>query len=169
MILCEVQQNSDLTYRLYDFHRVDAKGNPRELHIKKGMAVIDFEHRKGGKVSSVALPSANSAKKSLLVGCPYFATERWDILAPHHATSNPAHFELLVILSGRGNIQWSANSCSYGQGECWFIPANLGEFSLLPETSTSILRAYVPVISALRNDLSRDGVPNSAIDQVMFT
>jgi mannose-6-phosphate isomerase len=169
MILCEVQQNSDLTYRLYDFLRVDARGNPRELHVEKGMAVIDFERRKGGKVVPVALPSANGAKKSLLVACPYFATERLDISTKHRANSDPAHFELLVILSGRGNIQWSANSCSYRQGECWFIPANLGEFSVLPESPTSILRAYVPNISAIRNQLSRDGVPNSAIEQVLFT
>jgi len=169
MILCEVQQNSDLTYRLYDFHRVDAHGNPRELHVEKAMSVIDFEHRKGGKVSLVALPSANSAKKSLLVACPYFATERWDFSALHHANSDPAHFELSVILSGRGNIQWSSNSCSYRQGECWFIPANLGEFSVLPESPTFILRAYVPNISALRSQLSRDGVPNAALEQVLFT
>jgi mannose-6-phosphate isomerase len=169
MILCEVQQNSDLTYRLYDFHRVDAKGNPRELHIEKAMAVIDFEHRKGGKVSPVALPLANSAKKSLLVACPYFATERWDLAAQHRAKSDPAHFELLVALSGRGTIQWTGGSSPYRQGECWFIPANLGQFSLLPENSTSVLRAYVPAIGALRDKLSRDGVPDSAIEQVLFT
>jgi len=169
MILCEVQQNSDLTYRLYDFHRVDAHGNPRELHVEKAMAVIDFAHRKGGKVTFVALPSADGAKTSLLVACPYFATERWDLSAQHHARSDPARFELLIILSGRGNIRSSANSCSYRQGECWFIPANLGQFSVLPESSTSILRTYVPNISALRNQLSRDGVPNTAIEQVLFT
>jgi mannose-6-phosphate isomerase len=168
MILCEVQQNSDLTYRLYDFLRVDAHGNPRELHIEKGMAVIDFEHRKGGKVVPVALPSADGAKTSLLVACPYFATERWDISAKHHANSDAAHFELLVILGGRGSIQWSGGSCSYRQGECWFIPANLGEFSVVPESATSMLRAYVPVISALRSSLSRIGVPNSSIEQVLF-
>ena len=169
MILCEVQQNSDLTYRLYDFHRVDAHGNPRELHIEKGMAVIDFDHRKGGKVSPVALPSANDAKKSLLVACQYFATERWDLSAQHRATSDPARFELLVILSGRGTIQWTGSSSSYQQGECWFIPANLGQFSIVPESNTSILRAYVPTITTLRNDLSHDGVPNSALEQVLFT
>jgi hypothetical protein len=75
----------------------------------------------------------------------------------------------LVILSGRGNIQWCANSCSYQQGECWLIPANLGQFSLLPENSTSILHTYVPNISALRSQLSRDGVPNSTLEQVLFT
>jgi len=169
MILCEVQQNSDLTYRLYDFHRVDAKGNPRELHVAKAMSVIDFEHRKGGKVSSVALPSANSARKSLLVACSYFATERWDLSAQHRAKSDLAHFELLVILSGRGTIQWTGGSSSYQHGECWFIPANLGEFSIVPESPTSILRTYVPTITTLRNDLSLDGVPNSAIEQVIFT
>jgi mannose-6-phosphate isomerase len=168
MILCEVQQNSDLTYRLYDFHRVDAKGKPRELHIEKGMAVIDFEHRKGRKVSPATLPSANGAKKSLLAACPYFATERWDLSAQHRAKSDPAHFELLVILSGRGTIQWTGGSSPHQQGECWFIPANLGEFSVLPESPTSILRTYVPAITALRNDLSRDGVPNSALEQVLF-
>jgi len=169
MILCEVQQNSDLTYRLYDFHRLDAHGNPRELHIEKGLAVIDFAHRKGGNVAPVALASADGAKTSLLVACQYFATERWDLFAQHHARSDPSHFELLVILSGLGNIQWSANSCSYRQGECWFIPANLGEFSVLPESPTSVLRTYVPNISALRSQLSRDGVPNSAIKQVLFS
>jgi mannose-6-phosphate isomerase len=169
MILCEVQQNSDLTYRLYDFHRVDAKGNPRELHVAKAMAVIDFEHRKGGKVAHVALPSADGAKKSLLLACPYFATERWDLSAQHHARSDPAHFELLVILSGRGAIQWTGGSSSYQQGECWFIPANLGQFSFAPGSPTSILRTYVPTITTLRNDLSRDGVPNAAIEQVLFT
>src|ERR1700688_2775915 len=169
MILCEVQQNSDLTYRLYDFHRVDAHGTPRELHVEKAMSVIDFEHRRGGKVSPVALPSANGTKKSLLVAGPYFATERWDLSAQHRGKSDPAHFELLVILGGRGNIQWSGGSCSYRQGDGWFIPANLGEFSVVPESNTSILRAYVPTITALRNDLSRDGVPNSTIEQVLFT
>jgi mannose-6-phosphate isomerase len=169
MTLCEVQQNSDLTYRLYDFHRVDAKGNPRELHIEKGLAVIDFDRRKGGRVAPVALPSADGAKTSLLVACPYFATERWDLSAQHHANSDPAHFELLVMLGGRGNIQWSGGSHSYRQGECWFIPANLGHFSLLPENPTSILRTYVPNISALRSQQSRDVVPNSAIEQVLFT
>jgi len=168
MILCEVQQNSDLTYRLYDFHRLDAKGNPRELHIEKGMAVIDFDHRNGGKVAPVTLPSANSAKKSLLVACPYFASERWDLSAQHHANSDPAHFELLVFLSGRGDIQWTGGSHSYRQGECWFIPATLGEFSMAPDSPTSILCSYVPIISEIRNKLSRIGLPNSAAEQVLF-
>ena len=168
MILCEVQQNCDLTYRLYDFDRFDSSGHPRQLHIEKAMAVIDFDHRNGGKVAPLDLPSPNGTKKSLLLACPYFATERWDLSAQHHANSNPAHFELLVTLGGCGAIQWTGGSCDYRQGECWFIPANLGEFSVAPQSATSILRTYLPVISELRGKLSRIGVPNSAIDQVLF-
>jgi mannose-6-phosphate isomerase len=169
MILCEVQQNSDLTYRLYDFHRLDSSGNLRQLHIEKAMAVIDFDHRNGGKVAPVALPSPNGTKKSLLVACPYFVTERWDFSAPHRANSDPAHFELLTVLSGRGAIQFSGGSYSYQQGHCWFIPANLGEFLIAPETPTAVLRVYVPASNSLRNQLSRSGVPDSAIQQVLFT
>jgi hypothetical protein len=74
----------------------------------------------------------------------------------------------LVTLGGRGAIEWTSGSCDYRQGECWFIPANLGEFSVAPQNATSILRAYVPVISQIRDELSRHGVPNSAIKQVLF-
>jgi mannose-6-phosphate isomerase class I len=103
------------------------------------------------------------------VACPYFVTERWDFSAPHRANSDPAHFELLTVLSGRGAIQLSGGSYSYQQGHCWFIPANLGEFSIAPETPTALLRAYVPASNSLRNQLSRSGVPDSAIQQVLFT
>ena len=168
VVLCEVQQDSDFTYRLYDFNRVDAHGQSRELHIEKGLAVIDFEDRKGGKVVSVALPSSEGAKKSLLVACPYFASERWDLSAPHRTNSDPARFELLVILGGRGTLQWDGGSCSYQQGECWFIPANLGKFSLLPSSRTSILRTYVPNIGQMRAQLLHNGVPNSAVEKVFF-
>lgn len=168
VVFCEVQQNSDLTYRLYDFHRVDAQGNPRQLHIDKAMAVIDFARRNGGKVAPLALPSSGGAKKSLLAVCPYFASERWEFSVSCKANSDSTRFELLIILGGSGNVEWDGGSCSYRQGECWFVPARLGQFSLTPATTTSILRTYVPNISRLRAQLLRDGVPDSALQKVFF-
>jgi mannose-6-phosphate isomerase len=168
MILCEVQQNSDLTYRLYDFQRVDAQGHPRQLHVDKGMAVIDFEHRHGGKVAALPLPSTGGAKKSLLAACRYFASERWDISAVTEANSDPSRFELLIILGGSGNITWEGGTTSFKQGECWFIPAQLGKFSITPDSATSILRTYVPDLAALRAKLLRDGVTEAALQKVFF-
>ncbi len=169
MIICEVQQNCDLTYRLYDFDRVDAAGNRRELHIDKGLAVIDFAGGKGGKVLPVELSSTEEVKKSLLVACHYFAAERWDLSAPHHTKSDASRFELFVILVGAGDIQWRAGSQPYKQGECWLIPASLGQFSLIPGEHTSLLRAYVPNMGQLRGRLSRSGVSDAAIEKILFT
>ena len=169
VVLCEVQQNSDLTYRLYDFNRVDARRKPRELHIEKSLAVIDFSEKTGGKLAPVALPSSHGAKKSLLVACPYFASERWDISAENRANSDPARFELLVILKGDGKLRSADESYSYRQGECWFVPAQLGQFSLQPGQATSILRTYVPNIGQMRADLSRSGAQESAVEKVFFS
>jgi mannose-6-phosphate isomerase len=168
MILCEVQQNSDFTYRLYDFRRVDAQGKPRQLHVEKAMAVIDFAHRHGGKVAPLALPASNGFKKSLLAACPYFASERWDFSSAYQASSDPARFELLIVLDGTGELKWSGGSNPYRQGECWFIPAQLGQFSLLPEKPTAILRACVPDLGRLRSQLLREGVADSAVQKVLF-
>jgi mannose-6-phosphate isomerase len=168
VVLCEVQQNSDFTYRLYDFHRVDARGNPRELHIDKALAVIDFSGATGGKVLPVELSSSEEVKKSLLAACPYFATERWDVSAPHHTKSDASRFELLVILAGAGVLQWRDGSQSYKLGECWLIPASLGQFSLIPAEHTSLLRTYVPNLGQLRGRLARSGVTDAAIEKVLF-
>jgi mannose-6-phosphate isomerase len=168
VVLCEVQQNSDFTYRLYDFNRVDAHGNPRQLHIDKAMAVINFSVAAGGKVSKVELQSSEEVKKSLLAACPYFATERWDVSAPHHTKSDTARFELLIILGGAGAIQSRAGSQPYKQGECWLIPASLGQFSLIPKENTSLLCTYVPNIGQLRGRLTRSGISNDAIEKVLF-
>ena len=171
VVLCEVQQSSDLTYRLYDFGRTDAKGNPRQLHIDKAMDVTAFEKQPTNSTCSlppVVLPSGKDAKKSLLAACAYFASERWDLHTVHQAASDPTRFELLVILAGNGNIQYPDGSADFKQGECWFIPASLGNFSLTPNGSASILRTYVPDLPALRSHLMAQGVPETALQEIIF-
>jgi mannose-6-phosphate isomerase len=171
VVLCEVQQSSDLTYRLYDFGRTDAQGNPRQLHIDKAMDVTNFEkHPENPTCSlpSVVLPSGHDAKKSLLAACSYFASERWDLHSTLQTSSDASRFELLVILSGNGNMQYPGGSAGFKQGECWFIPASLGNFSLTPGGRASILRTYVPDLAALRSGLAAQGVPESALKKVIF-
>jgi mannose-6-phosphate isomerase len=168
MLVCEVQQHSDFTYRLYDFDRVDSAGNRRELHIEKGLAVLDFEDQTAGKVPPLPLSSSEGAEKLLLSACPYFAGERWNLSGPHHTKSDAARFELLIPLLGAGNIQWHSGSRPYKQGECWFIPARLGQFSVIPDGHSSLLRAYVPNVPQLRAQLTRQGIPDSEIAKIVF-
>jgi mannose-6-phosphate isomerase len=167
MVLCEVQQYSDLTYRVYDYGRTDARGMPRELHIEKALEAINFAGSRRGKVAGVSLPIERWSK-TLLAACPYFATERWEFRGTIQSESNHARFELFVVLVGTGYFHWKGSPIMYGRGECWLIPASLGQFSLQPEQSTTILRSYVPALPDLDAELRESGVPGEQLVRTVF-
>lgn len=162
MMLCEVQQYSDLTYRVYDYGRVDAQGRPRELHVEKALEVMDFGASRAGRVAPSALPF-EGARRNLLAACRYFAAERWEFTATTRANSRRECFEVLIILEGAGTIRWSGSPAAYGRGQCWFLPACLGAFSLQPEQKSTVLRAYVPDLGGLAEELRKSGASGSAI------
>jgi mannose-6-phosphate isomerase len=153
MVLCEVQEYSDLTYRVYDYGRVDAEGRPRELHIEKALEVMNFGATTGGMISRLSLPTPG-LNRSLLAACRYFATERWELPYPCMTAGDPSHFDLIVVLSGSGMLEGPGFSAPYRRGECWYFPANLGKFSLAPTAEwnepTTLIRAYVPDLVALQ-------------------
>jgi mannose-6-phosphate isomerase len=167
MVLCEVQEYSDLTYRVYDYGRVDAHGKPRELHIQKALDVIQFGKPAGGKVSQIRLP-AQKLHRSLLAACRYFATERWKNFGTLETHSVADHFDLFVVLTGRGHLTWGAGKATYQPGHCWFIPASLGPFALHSEEPTKILRTYVPDLLALRASLKQVGHSEREIAKTVF-
>jgi mannose-6-phosphate isomerase len=167
MVICEVQEYSDLTYRVYDFGRVDAHGKPRELHVEKALQVTSFGKLAGGKVTPLLLP-ADGASRSLLAACRYFATERWECSAKCEIPIDPQRFELIVILEGAGSLAWPDSAARYHRGECWLVPASLTHIDVLPEAPTSLMRTYVPDIPVLRTELHRDGISAAALAQVIF-
>jgi mannose-6-phosphate isomerase len=167
MIVWEVQEYSDLTYRVYDYGRVDAHSKARELHIEKALDVIEFGSSSGGKVPPLALGSSNPPAK-LLCACRYFAADRLDFSERREFPADPAHFQLLVILAGRGNLGWPDGAAQFHPGECWFLPAALDLAALHPLHPTSVLRAYVPDLAALTKRLHDAGISASAISQSIF-
>lgn len=167
MVVLEVQEYSDLTYRVYDFGRVDAHGKPRELHVEKALQVMNFGEPTGRKVTPLPLP-AIGARRSLLAACRYFATERWECSAKCEISVDPERFELIVILEGAGSLAWPDSAARYHRGECWLVPASQAHIGVLPETATSLIRTYVPDIPVLRRELHRDGISAAALAQVIF-
>lgn len=154
MIICEVQQYSDLTYRIYDYDRRDASGKLRELHLEKAMEVINFDSNAGGKVEARPFLVRNMKLWEDLVDCPYFSTRKFDIAEPMHLKSigKPSdQFSLWVFLEGEGKIGWISDpqdmtrtnhgEFSYKQGECWFLPAVFGSYGYYPKKKTSVLMA----------------------------
>ena len=156
MVICEVQQYSDLTYRVYDYGRVDASGKPRELHIEKALAVMNFDPKAGGKVTPQPWAEGReSSGLSYLVECPYFSVDRLDVDRMFHlklAKPEPgkSRFQILVVLSGEGFLTWSPARHTQGSiplkpGECWFVPASTFEgYSIRSDGKVSVLAASVP-------------------------
>jgi len=166
MILCEIQEYSDLTYRVYDYGRVDGNGKPRELHIEKALEVIKYDAAPA-RVAPLPLPGEH-AHRILLVACSYFAAERWEFRGTVEAESINENFELWVILDGSGHIHWQGAPLPYQRGQCWFIPASLGKFSLQPEQNTSAIRTYVPDLPRLRAELREAAIPETRLAQTVF-
>lgn len=150
MIVCEVQEYSDLTYRVYDYGRVDAQGKPRELHIDKALEVTNFGPGHGGKTTEVTLPAPGSAKRSLLAACSFFATEKWSVETTCSFRTDAAHFDVLTSLSGRGVLHSGGREFPLEPGSCWLLPANLGEWQFAAGEPTTFIRAYVPNLDTLR-------------------
>jgi mannose-6-phosphate isomerase len=169
MVICEVQEYSDLTYRIYDYGRVDVHGKPRELHVEKALEVIQF-----GAPPVVPfhwpnpMDEVGTAYVNYLAACRYFAVEKWNFdgwLAKLKADA--ARFELLTILKGSGHIRWDAGEAKYSAGETWFLPASLQEYELGSSREESeILRTYVPDIAAFEKMIAEKGY--SAEDRRQF-
>jgi mannose-6-phosphate isomerase len=167
MVICEVQQTSDLTYRVYDYGRVDSSGKQRELHIDKALQVTNFGGFAPGKITPLPLPDQH-IKKNLLAACPFFATERWEFSSAVQPASTPSHFELFVVLQGNGRLAWEGSSVPYSRGECWFIPASLGNFRIEPESETTLIRTYVPNLAQLRAEIREMNFSETQLAGVVF-
>lgn len=167
MIVCEIQEYSDLTYRVYDYGRVDAQGKARELHLEKALEVTHFNGTRSGKIPPLPLHSPD-AKKHLLAACEFFATERWDCDRTTPIESDPSEFQLLIFLCGRGELHDAESSSAYVAGQTWFVPANMPLVLLHPSEPTSLLRVTVPDKDSLFGQLQRMGFEPQAISRVLM-
>lgn len=166
MVVCEVQEYSDLTYRVYDYGRVDATGKARQLHIEKALEVTNFEGTRGGIVPPLALHSPD-ANKHLLAACQFFATERWDCDRTTFIDSDPQEFQLIIILQGSGKLHDAEVVLPYQSGQAWFLPASLPAAMLQPREQTSLLRVTVPDYALLRHQLENQGLDKNAVSRVL--
>ena len=167
LIVCEIQEYSDLTYRVYDYGRVDAHGNSRELQIEKALQVTRFNGTRSGRVPPLPLHSPD-ANKHLLAACSFFATERWDCDRTTSIEGDSAEFQLIIFLSGRGTLHDSACSYFYRPGEAWFLPASLELALLQPNEPTSLLRVTAPDPKLLTRQLQNLGFEQEAISRVVL-
>lgn len=166
LLLCEIQQQSDLTYRVYDYNRRNEKGEARPLHVEKALEAMRFGKQTGGKIEPVRVERGSHTEAYLAV-CRYFAAEKWEFSSCIQRATSREHFELLIFLVGSGNIRWGTESMEYGPAETWMIPAALGDFHLIPSAHTALLRTYAPCdMNEFSRRLVNAGASQRAISRI---
>lgn len=139
ILVAEIQQNSDSTYRLYDYNRLGLDGSPRELHIEDSLNVIAYE---GSGSSYMKTDLSGSNEWLTLANSPFFITEKGKVDQTWSLQTNADSFIIHIICDGSGTIQWADGELSVKPGECYLIPASLGDYTLTG--SMTVLRSYLP-------------------------
>lgn len=157
VMIYELQQSSDITYRLYDWDRKPAPGEPvRELHIDKGAEVADRAPIQQHTIQPVLLDEAWGTRH-VFVACRYFAGEQLYLTgsAPAAMHTQGQSFHILTNLAGVGSIQAGTTHVTLNQGESVLVPAQVGAYQIVPQGAMQLVMAYVPnlqrdIVQALR-------------------
>lgn len=120
IMLYEVQQSSDVTYRLYDWGRVGLDGQPRTLHIEKGTQVANIDH----------LPTITHPDTDAIVSGRYFQTHRHCLNNTHCVLQTAGHFQALTCFEGAFTVTGGGEQITLGLGQTVFIPSGLPEYTL---------------------------------------
>jgi mannose-6-phosphate isomerase len=143
IVVFEVQQNSDTTFRLYDWGHVDPKtGLPRKLEVEKALACIDFADSAAGLVTPVVEGKA-PVKREGLFDCDAFQLWRrqGDLPFTVGAVDVP---RVLVCIEGTGQIEHGVDTYPIRKGEVWLLPAVIGRCTLRPSGTVTLLEIAIP-------------------------
>lgn len=136
LVVAEIQQTSDITYRLYDFDRVDDKGNSRELHVDLALDAINYNkietHKKYDSIQNQSNP---------IVDCPYFTTNFLPLKGIVSMNKTGNTFTVYMCVEGNFEIEYEGEKFQYKKGDTILIPAAMKTFSLNGEAS--ILEIYI--------------------------
>ena len=139
--VAEIQQTSDVTYRIFDYNRRDAEGRMRELHTRQAMDAIDYEVHKEYRI-----PYARTANEAVpLVECPYFTTSLYDLTEPMECDySELDSFIVYICVAGRALLVDNATgqTMPIRMGETVLVPASTALISIVPEGKVKLLEVF---------------------------
>ena len=145
LLILEVQQNSNTTYRVYDWGRLDKSGKPRELHLKQALKVIRWSDPAPIKTIPKATSTKPGALVTELVVSPYFRLEKLEVTAPFCVHHDGASFHALFTLDGEIKAMSEAGTETIPAGRTCLVPAALDRYTLKPsEKQASLLRISIP-------------------------
>ena len=136
IVIAEIQQTSDITYRLYDFDRVDAQGNTRELHVDLALDAINYNVVKAQKDYSKVKNSSNE-----MVNCPYFTTNFIPLDGKIEVEKDKKSFTVYMCVEGNFELEYKGENYNYKTGDTVLIPAEMEIFEI--NGKASLLEIYI--------------------------
>ena len=160
-IICEIQQNSNTTYRVYDYDRTDSEGNKRPLHIKKALDVIDFEAGEGRNTCGLTL-NIEDFSKTYLIANAYFAVELLKFQGIINENTDGERFHCYTVLTGEIDI----NGIVIKKGHSCLVPASAGAYVI--SGNARVLKSYVPDLEKnVIAPLESEGFTREQIDSII--
>ena len=136
LLVAEIQQTSDITYRLYDFDRVDSEGNKRELHVELALDAINYNKVETKKGYSKEVNVSNE-----MVNCPYFTTNYLNLSGELKVSKSASSFTVYMCTDGEFQIDYNQVQYQYSKGDTILIPAAMTDFSLIG--NAIVLEIYI--------------------------
>jgi mannose-6-phosphate isomerase len=140
LVLFEIQQNSDTTYRVFDWNRVGLDGRPRELHIAQSLASIDFNDFEP-KLVSTKFESAGKIQKRALVNDPLFHVKAWKLKPGTDDLLKPKKLQVVAVTAGQVEIRSGESALKLSAGTFSLIPACLEQIEIRAKTDAALLQA----------------------------
>jgi mannose-6-phosphate isomerase len=136
LVIAEIQQTSDVTYRIYDFDRKDAQGNTRALHVDLALEAINYNTTDTFKKYKKEINQSNS-----VVDCPYFTTNFIPLDGTISVNKNGKSFTVYMCVDGAFDVTFNQETYSYKKGDTVLLPAVVHVFSI--KGKASILEIYI--------------------------
>lgn len=127
ILVAEIQQNSDTTFRVYDYNRLGADGKPRQLHLERAIEVMNCAPAQGA--ADTLLPCPPDGVQEVLT-CEYFRVRRAEVKRRINLSTEGGSFTHLMCVRGEGNIVCGGKVYPFRQGDSYFLPAALGEYAV---------------------------------------
>jgi mannose-6-phosphate isomerase len=139
LVIFEIQQNSDTTYRVFDWNRVGLDGKPRELHVAQSLASIDFNDFEP-KLVETDFTTDGKIQKRTLINDPLFNVETWKLNTGAAGLLKPNKLQIIAVTNGEIEIRSGTTAVNSSAGQFCLIPASLERTEILAESDTTFLR-----------------------------
>jgi mannose-6-phosphate isomerase len=163
-VIYEVQQTSDMTFRLYDWGRLDNAGNSRPLHIKESLQVLDARWRASYKIPPIPMETLRNGSRSMRIACRYFALEEYHFHSPGEISlPGRQSFRVMTVLDGSAAVR-GPNPVNLTKGMSALFPAAMGNIDIGTESQVRFLVSWVPDLQHdVLDPLMKLGIDDGAI------